>query len=73
MMVGLDRFKNINGSLGHKTGDALLQGVARRISGRLRECDTLARVGGDEFVLVQPELAGPTGRLDHGANNPRVA
>jgi diguanylate cyclase (GGDEF)-like protein len=60
MMVGLDRFKTITGSLGHKTGDALLQGVARRISGRLRECDTLARVGGDEFVLVQPESGGTT-------------
>lgn len=57
MMVDLDRFKNINDALGHRVGDALLQAVAERICSRLRATDTLARVGGDEFVLIQPELS----------------
>ena len=59
LMMGLDRFKNINNSLGHNIGDALLQGVTGRISDRLHESDTLARVGGDEFVLVRTEFTGP--------------
>jgi diguanylate cyclase (GGDEF)-like protein/PAS domain S-box-containing protein len=52
LMLDLDRFKTINESLGHSVGDALLQALTVRMLGQIRGGDTLARVGGDEFILL---------------------
>lgn len=54
-MLDLDHFKHVNDSLGHHVGDALLQEMARRMMACVREEDTVARPGGDEFMLVLPE------------------
>ncbi|MDP2854260.1 MAG: sensor domain-containing diguanylate cyclase, partial [Smithellaceae bacterium] len=55
-MLDLDHFKDVNDTLGHDVGDLLLQATAERLSAALRKGDTVARFGGDEFLLILPDL-----------------
>jgi len=57
LFLDLDRFKQINDSLGHKVGDELLIAVAKRITSSIKEGDTVARFGGDEFVILITEIS----------------
>ncbi len=58
LMIDLDRFKLINDTLGHPSGDRLLKAVAKRLSGHLPPRLTLARFGGDEFLVLVPDVSG---------------
>jgi len=57
--IDLDRFKEINDTMGHEAGDVLLKHVAQRMRQAVRDTDVIARLGGDEFIVLQPNMTSP--------------
>lgn len=61
MFIDIDNFKNINDTMGHDVGDELLRGIAARLTGSVRAQDTIARQGGDEFIVLLDQMEGHQG------------
>jgi diguanylate cyclase (GGDEF)-like protein/PAS domain S-box-containing protein len=60
LYIDVDHFKDVNDTLGHPIGDALLKGIAERLKANTRDEDVVARLGGDEFAILQTEVVDPT-------------
>jgi diguanylate cyclase (GGDEF)-like protein len=74
-LLDLDRFKEVNDTLGHEAGDTLLKELSSRLQGALREGDTVSRLGGDEFGLVfiterMDEVRGVVARIEAALDRP---
>ena len=64
LLMDIDRFKDVNDTLGHPNGDRLLRDIGVRLGAPLRASDTIARLGGDEFAVLLPRVAGPAGAVE---------
>ena len=61
LLLDLDGFKRVNDRFGHAVGDQLLQRVVQRLLATIRKADTTSRYGGDEFIILLPDVEGETG------------
>ncbi len=64
LFIDMDRFKEVNDSLGHVYGDEVIKEVSRRVEGQIRETDTIARFGGDEFIMIFNDIDNPVFIVD---------